>query len=153
MYKRQAILQEDPSQVGAFGGLARAYLALEQLDEAERILESVPEELLSAPEIEAARAQFALAKQAVDAGPVADLQAKLAADPNDRQTRFDLAQAQYASGAVEEAVETLLDLFGLDANWNDGAAKAQLFTIFEALKPDDPIALDGRRRLSSMIFA
>ena len=66
---------------------------------------------------------------------------------------FDLATALYASGKVEEAVEVLLDLFKLDREWNEGAAKAQLFTIFGALKPQDPIALKGRRRLSSMIFA
>ncbi len=76
----------------------------------------------------------------------------MANDPADRQARFDLATALHASGKVEEAVDTLLDLFKLDRDWNDGAAKAQLFTIFGALKPQDPIVLNGRRRLSSMIF-
>ena len=148
-----AILQEDASNAAAYGGLARAYMELEQVDQAESILDNVPEDIASAPEIEAAKAQLALAKQAADAGPVAELRAKVEADPADRQARFDLAQALHAAGDVEEAVDVLLDLFQLDANWNDGAAKAQLFTIFEALKPNDPVALDGRRRLSSMIFA
>ena len=66
---------------------------------------------------------------------------------------FDLATALHAGGKVEEAVDELLELFRRDREWNDGAAKAQMFTIFEALQPQDPIALNGRRRLSSMIFA
>ena len=148
-----AIAQEDPQNAGAFGGMARAYLALDQVDQAEAVLNGAPAELANAPEIEAAYAQLELAKQAADAGPVGELRAKVEADPQDRQARFDLAQALHAGGEIEEAVDTLLDLFQLDANWNDGAAKTQLFTIFDALKPDDPIALDGRRRLSSMIFA
>lgn len=148
-----AILQEDDKSASAYSGLARSYLALDQVDQAEQILSGVPEDIANAHEIEAAKAQLALAKQAADAGPVADLRAKVEADAEDRQARFDLAKALHATGEVEEAVDTLLNLFRLDADWNDGAAKAQLFTIFEALKPDDPIALHGRRKLSSMIFA
>ena len=148
-----AVLQEDPNSAAAVGGLARSYLALDQVDQAEEFLNSVDAAMANAPEIEAARAQLALLKQAADAGPVADLRARVEADPEDRQARFDLAQALHASGDVAGAVDTLLALFRLDAEWNDGAAKAQLFTIFEALKPNDPVALNGRRKLSSMIFA
>ncbi len=148
-----AILQEDGANAAAYGGLVRSYLALDDVEQAEAILNGAPAEIADAPEVEAARAQLALAKQAVDAGPVADLRAKVEADPEDRQARFDLAKALHASGDVEGAVDALLALFRLDAEWNDGAAKAQLFTIFEALKPNDPVALNGRRKLSSMIFA
>ncbi|MEO0931713.1 MAG: thioredoxin [Pseudomonadota bacterium] len=148
-----AVLQEDASNAAAYGGLIRSYLAMEQLEQAEQLLENAADAIKNSPEIEAARAQLALAKQAADAGPVAELRAKVEADPQDRQARFDLAQAQHAAGDIEGAVDGLLDLFRLDSDWNDGAAKAQLFTIFEALKPNDPIALNGRRKLSSMIFA
>lgn len=148
-----AVLQEDPSNAAAYGGLIRSYLALDQVEQAEALLNNAADDLANSPEVEAARAQLALAKQAADAGPVAELRAKVEADPEDRQARFDLAQAQHASGDVEGAVDTLLALFRLDAEWNDGAAKSQLFTIFEALKPNDPVALNGRRKLSSMIFA
>jgi putative thioredoxin len=79
--------------------------------------------------------------------------AKVEADPDDHQARYDLAQALYSKGEAQEAVDHLLELFRRDREWNDGAAKAQLTTIFEALKPNDPVALKGRRRLSSMIFA
>ena len=148
-----AILQEDPENAAAYGGLVRAYLRLGQDKEAEQLLNAAPEAIAASPELEAVRAQLALAKQAEKAGPVADLRAMVEADPEDKQARFDLAQALHAAGEVEEAVDTLLALFRLDREWNDGAAKTQLFTIFEALKPNDPVALNGRRKLSSIIFA
>lgn len=136
----------------AYGGLVRAHIALGDLDQAEALLEAAPTPLAKAKELEAARAQLELARQAAKAGPMDDLRAALAKDPTNRQALFDLATAQHAAGDVEGAVTTLLDLFKLDREWNDGAAKTQLFTIFDALKPQDPIVLAGRRRLSSMIF-
>jgi putative thioredoxin len=84
---------------------------------------------------------------------VGELQAAVEADPDNHQARFDLAQALYSQGDGQAAVDQLLELFRRDREWNDGAAKAQLMTIFEALKPNDPVALNGRRKLSSMIFA
>ena len=147
-----AILSEDPTSAAAMGGLARANIAMGQLDQAEALLNSAAPAMAKSQEVEAARAQLELARQATDAGPVDQLRAMVDADTADRQARFDLALALHASGRVEEAVDALLDLFRLDREWNDGAAKAQLLTIFEALKPTDPIVLKGRRRLSSMIF-
>ena len=148
-----AILEEEPDNPAALGGLARAHLALGEVDKAEGILNTAPDAIARAPELEAVRAQIALARQAANAGPLADLKAAVEADAANLQARFDYAQALHASGQVQEAVDELLELFRRDREWNDGAAKAQLFTIFEALKPQDPIALNGRRRLSSMIFA
>ena len=148
-----AILEEDPKHAAAYAGLVRAHLALDDIDNAEAILNGAPAEISHAPELEAAHAQIELRKQAAKAGPVAELQAQVAADPANHQARFDLATALHAEGRVQEAVDQLLDLFRRDREWNGGAAKAQLFTIFEALKPQDPIALTGRRRLSSLIFA
>jgi putative thioredoxin len=148
-----AILGEEPENAAALAGLARSHVAMGQLDQAEALLNNAPEAIASAPELEAVRAQIALARQAADAGPLADLSAAVEADPSNHQARFDYAQALHASGQVEEAVEQLLELFRRDREWNDGAAKTQLFTIFDALKPTDPIVQKGRRRLSSMIFA
>lgn len=148
-----AVLAEEPENARAFGGLARAQIAAGNLDQAEALLANVPAAIANAPEVDAARAKLALAQQAQSAGPVDDLRAAVEADPDDHQARFDLAQALYASGKVEEAIDTLLELFRRDREWNDGAAKAQLFTIFDALKPNDPLAAKGRRKLSSMIFA
>lgn len=148
-----AILGEDADNAAAYGGMVRAYLAIGDLDHAEALLNAASPKLAKSIEVEAARAQLELARQAAEAGPVDQLRAAVAADAADRQARFDLATALHAAGDVDGAVDTLLDLFRLDRDWNDGAAKAQLFTIFDALKPQDPIVLKGRRRLSSMIFA
>ncbi len=149
----QAVLGEDPNNAAAYGGMVRAYLAVGKVEQAEAILNGAPAEISQSPELEAAYAQLALAKQAENAGPVADLLAQVEAEPDNLQARFDLAQAQNANGQTEEAGETLLELFRKDREWNNGAAKEQLFTIFDALKPNDPIVLNGRRKLSSMIFA
>ena len=148
-----AILGERPDNAAAYGGLVRAHIAMDDLDQAEAILNGAPVEISKSPEIEAAHAQLQLARQAADAGPVSDLRAAVQADPDNLQARFDLAKALHAAGQIQEAVDELLDLFRRDREWNDGAAKSLLFTIFESLKPQDPIALNGRRKLSSMIFA
>lgn len=148
-----AILGEIPESAAAHGGLARVTIAMGELDQAEALLNNAAPAIANAPEIEAARAQLALARQAADAGPVDDLRAAVTADPADHQARFDLALALHANAQVEAAVEELLELFRRERDWNEGAAKTQLFIVFEALKPGDPIAQKGRRKLSSMIFA
>ena len=148
-----AILEEDGMHAGAAGGLIRSYVALGDVEQAEAVLNGVPAEIHDAAEVEAARAAVELAKQAADAGPVAELMAAVEADENDHQARFDLAVALNASGDAQGAVDQLLELFRRDRAWNDEAAKTQLFTIFDALKPKDPVVLNGRRKLSSLIFA
>ena len=148
-----AIVEEAPDNALAYAGLIRAHLAAGDPDRAEILITTAPEPVAKAKEVEATRAMLELARQAAKAGPEDDLRAAVARDPADRQARFDLALALHANGKVEEAVATLLDLFKLDREWNNGAARTQLFTVFEALKPQDPIVLAGRRRLSSMIFA
>ncbi|TKZ19465.1 thioredoxin [Shimia litoralis] len=148
-----AILEQDQSHIVAFAGLARANIAMDALDQAEAVLNGAPAEMADAPELEAVRAQLELARQAEHAGPVAELRAAVAQNPDDLQARFDLATALHAAGDAQEAVTELLELFRMDREWNEGAAKAQLFTVFEALPANDPIVLNGRRKLSSMIFA
>jgi putative thioredoxin len=148
-----AILDEDGEHVGAYAGMVRAHIAMDDLEQAEAILNGAPAAIASSPELEAAAAQLELARQAAETGPVGELTAQVAADPENHQARFDLAQAFYANGDVEAAVAELLELFRRDREWNDGAAKTQLFTIFDALKPSDAVVLNGRRKLSSLIFA
>jgi putative thioredoxin len=147
-----AILEEDDKRAAAYAGLAQCYLAKDDIDGAEAVLNGAPVEVSKDPAIEAVHAQIALARQAANAGPVDDLRAEVEADPANHQARYDLAQALLASGDTQGAVDQLLELFKRDREWNEGAAKAQLFTIFEALKPNDPIALTGRRKLSSLIL-
>jgi putative thioredoxin len=148
-----AVLGEEPENAAAYGGLVRAHLAMDELDHAAGLLDAVPDAIQAAAEIGAARAQLELARQAADAGPLADLSAAIDTEPENLQARFDYALALHAGGQVEDAVDQLLDIFRRDREWNDGAAKTQLFIVFDALKPDDPIVLKGRRKLSSMIFA
>ena len=148
-----AILGEEPENAEGWGGLVRVQIATGDLDGAALSLAKVPATIAKSPPVEAARAQLALAQQAAKAGPLADLEAKVAADATDHQARFDYATALHAGGQIDAAVEQLLELFRRDREWNDGAAKAQLVTIFDALKPNDPVALKGRRRLSSLVFS
>ncbi|SHF60582.1 thioredoxin [Litoreibacter ascidiaceicola] len=147
-----AILGEEPNNPAAYAGLMRAHLAMDELEQASELLANAPAELNGLPEIEAVRAQIDLLLQAAETGPAAELQAAVDANADDHQARLDLAVALHASGDAQGAVDHLLELFRRDREWNNGAAKSQLFTVFDALKADDPIVLNGRRKLSSMIF-
>jgi len=148
-----AILGEAPETPRAIAGLARAHLALGDTVQARAILDGAPAKLAGDAALIAARAQLDLAEATADVGETAELRARLAADPADHQARFDLALALLADKDAEGAVEELLELFRRDREWRDGAARAQLFKIFDSLGPKDPLAARGRRRLSSMIFA
>ena len=148
-----AILEEDANNIKSYIGLIKCHIAVGDLDQAEAILNGIPLEVSQSPEIEAVHAQIELAKQARDAGPINELALLVEKNPDDNDARFKLAQALHGAGQVEDAVDQLLELFKRDREWNDGAAKAQLFTIFEALEPNNEIVLNGRRKLSSLIFA
>ena len=148
-----AILEEDANNLKSYIGLIKCHIAVDDLDRAEAILNGAPMEISQSPEIESVHAQIELAKQARDAGPINDLAVLVEKEPDDHDARFKLAQALHGAGQVEEAVEQLLELFKRDREWNDGAAKSQLFIIFEALEPNNKIVLNGRRKLSSLIFA
>ncbi|MCY4169965.1 MAG: tetratricopeptide repeat protein [Rhodobacter sp.] len=147
------ILGKEPENAAAYSGLVRAYVALGDLDQAEAVLNGAPAGISESPELETAFARIELARQAANAGPVGELRAAVSGDPGNSQARFDLALALHSSGDVQGAVDELLELFRRDREWNDGAARTQLFTVFDSMKPQDPIVLSGRRRLSSMIFA
>jgi len=148
-----AILEQEPSTVGAYAGLAQCYLAQGDLEQAEATLNGAPAAISNAPDLEAIYAQLALAKQASGAGPLGELQAAVEAEGDNHQARFDLAIALHAKGDAQAAVDHLLELFRRDREWNEAAAKTQLFTVFDALPANDPIVLNGRRKLSSLIFA
>ena len=148
-----AILEEDPNNSKSFIGLIKCNIAIDDLDQAEAILNGVPLEISKSSEFESIHAQIELAKQARDAGPIKDLILLVEKKPDNHDARFKLAQALHGAGKIEEAIDHLLELFKRDKEWNNGAAKTQLFTIFEALEPNNAIVLNGRRKLSSMIFA
>ena len=148
-----AILSEDGMHAVAYGGLVRAHISLGQLDEAEAVINGAPIEISKDTAIDAAHAQLALARKAQGAGPVDELRATVDADPDNHQARIELANALMAHDDSEGAVNELLESFRRDREWNEGAARAELFTIFDALAPTDRVVLNGRRKLSSMIFA
>ncbi len=148
-----AVLGEEPAHAGAYAGLVRAYLATGERDQAKGLLDDAPEALANDPVLAGLKAQIELMETADEAGDVAEFRAALEADPDDHQARFDLATALLASDDVQGAVDELLELFRRDRDWNDDAARQQLFKIFESLGPKDPVGLTGRRRLSSMLFA
>jgi putative thioredoxin len=142
-----AILGEDPENAAALWPGWRARISRWTARPGRGASEQRAGEDRQAPELEAVRAQIALARQAENAGPLADCPPRWRPTRRTIRRAIDYAQALHASGQVEEAVEQLLELFRRDREWNDGAAKTQLFTIFDALKPTDPIVQKGRRRL------
>ena len=148
-----AILEEEEGNVAAIAGLARTYLALGDTVRAREILALAPKEKAGDPAILAALAQVDLAEASADAGEAGELAARLERDPGDHQARYDLAMALIGKGDQEGAIDALLELFRRDREWNDGAAKTQLFKLFDSLGPKSEAAQKGRRRLSSMIFA
>ena len=147
------ILGRSQDSAAAFAGLVRANLALGEIDRAEGLLGTAPEKMSNDKDIVSARAAVDLAKQAASAGPAAPLRRKLEADPDDHRSRYDLAAALHAAGMTEEAIDELLELFRRDREWDDDAARKLLLRIFDSLKPGDPVALKGRRRLSSLVYS
>jgi len=150
----QQILTQDETNAPALAGTMRCLVKLGQAPSARQLLDSLPPETLKNLEVQAARTALELAEQtAGKSGATAPLRARLAANENDHQARFDLAMALVGEGANEEAVDALLELYRRDRKWNDEAAKKQLLTLFEAFGPADPLTVEARKRLSSLMFA
>lgn len=148
-----AILGEDEGNVAALSGMARAHLALGDVDQARAVLDLAPDDKKDDPAIAAVRAKIELSEASAAVGDAADLAAALDADPDNHQARFDLALALAGDGDSESAIEALLELFRRDREWNDSAAREQLFKLFDSMGPKSEAAQKGRRKLSSMIFA
>jgi putative thioredoxin len=148
------ILQREPTNVEALAGLARATIARGELAKAKQILDRVPKESANQAEIAAARSALDLAEQAQKAmASAGKLRARLKANPDDHEARFELATALFGSGERETAIDELLTLFKRDREWNEQAARKQLVKFFEVMGPTDPQTLSGRRRLSSLMFS
>src|SRR5690606_20366175 len=131
-------------------GLARCYLQSGSIDQARKTLAMVPDGKQNDASVVAARAAIEIAEQAKTVGPTSELEQKVAANPLDHQARFELATALNAKGKRAEAVEHLLTIVKKDRAWNDDAARKQLVQFFEAWGFDDPVAVEGRKRLSSI---
>jgi putative thioredoxin len=147
------VLAQDSSNVAALAGLARSYVRTGALEQAKQTLALVPEAKRNDAAVAAARASLEVADQAQAVGPVAELEQKVAANPLDHQARFDLAVALNSKGRRKEAVDNLIEIVKRDRKWNDDGARKQLVQFFEAWGPSDEATVDGRKRLSSVLFA
>lgn len=148
-----AVLQEDQTNVEALAGVARCYLKSGDTERAQQMLALVPPDKEGAAAVQAVKAAIALAAKAAGSNETAALEAKLETDPADHQTRYDLAIALAASGHKGEALEHLLTIVRRDRKWNEEAARKQLVELFEVWGPKDEFTVDGRKRLSSILFA
>jgi putative thioredoxin len=147
------LLAKDPTNVPALSGLARCYIQTGAIEQARQTLAMVPEAKVRDASVAAARAALELAEQAKSVGPIADLERKVLSNPTDPQARFDLAVALNSKGRRQEAVEHLLEIVRRNRQWNDDGARKQLVQFFEAWGPTDEATVEGRRRLSSILFA
>jgi putative thioredoxin len=149
------VLSIEPENEKAIAGMARVYLAGGDPEQAAQTIAMAAQDSKE-PMVQSVRAQLALASKAATgdlAGASAELEAKVAADPNDHQARFDLAEAQSAAGDFKGAVDNLLAIIQAEREWNDQAARKQLLVIFEAAGLTSEVSKDGRRRLSSILFS
>ncbi|HVZ06671.1 co-chaperone YbbN [Rhodopila sp.] len=149
-----ALLHDEPENGDAWGGLVRALIALGQEEQADTALGQVPEKLADHAEIAGARSALALLREGRAAKSQLDtLKARLAADPNDLQARYDLATALNASGEREAAADALLEIMKRNRGWNEDAARLQLLKFFEAWGSEEPTVATARRRLSALLFS
>jgi putative thioredoxin len=148
-----AVLQGEPQNAAALAGLARCYLKSGDAARAEQTLELVPPDKRDSAPVASARAALELAKVAGKAGDIGKLKAQVEAQPANHQARLDYAIALAAGGNKSEAAEQLLESFRRDRKWNDEAARKQLLKLFDAWGPKDPATLEGRRKLSSILFS
>ena len=147
------ILAEDAANLPALGGLVRCYVESGALEQARQTLAMVPEAKRNDAAVAAARAALELAEQAKTLGPLAELEQKVAANPLDHQARFDLALALNGKGRRHDALEQLMAIVKRDRKWNDDGARKQLVQFFDAWGPTDEATIEGRKRLSSILFA
>ena len=147
------LLAEDNSNVQALAGLARCYVETGALDQARQTLAMIPDSKRGESAVAAAQAALQLAEQVKTLGPVAELEQKVAANPLDHQARFDLALALNGKGRRLDALEQLISIVKRDRKWKDDGARKQLVQFFEAWGPTDEATIEGRKRLSSILFA
>jgi putative thioredoxin len=147
------LLAEDNSNIAALAGLVRCHVETGALDQARQTLALVPEAKQNDAAVAAARAALEIAEQAKTLGPLSELEQKVAANPLDHQARFDLALALNGAGRRAEALDHLIAIVKRDRKWNDDGARKQLVQFFDAWGPADEATIEGRRRLSSILFA
>ncbi len=147
------VLQHEPENARALAGMMRCHLAAGDAAAARQMFDSLPADKTAQAAFASVKAALELAEQRPETGAIPELEARLAAEPDDHQARFDLAVALHAAGQREAAVDALLELMRRDRAWNEEAARHQLLKFFEAWGPKDPLTQSARRRLSSLLFS
>jgi putative thioredoxin len=146
-------LAVDATNIAALAGLAKCYVTTGAVDQAKQALAMVPESKRNDAAVKAVQAAIDLAEQAKAVGPVTELEQKIAANPLDHQARFDLATALNAMGKRREATDHLLEIVKRDRKWNEDGARRQLVQLFEAWGGTDDATIEGRKRLSTILFS
>jgi putative thioredoxin len=147
------VLAADSLNAEAHAGILKCLMAAGEMDQARNYLAGLTEELLTNPVISAVQTAMELEEQSADTGEVDDLKIAVDANPDDHQARYDYALALYGAGQTETAIEELVEIIKRNKDWNEDAARQQLFKIFEALGHADPITVEGRRKMSAVVFA
>ena len=146
-------LSVDATNIAALAGLAKCYVTTGAVDQAKQTLAMVPESRRNDAAVKAVQAAIDLAEQAKSVGPIGELEQKVEANPLDHQARFDLATALNAAGKRKEATTHLLEIVKRDRKWNDDGARKQLLQFFEAWGGTDEATVEGRKRLSTVLFS
>ena len=146
-------LEHAPDNIDVLGGLARAFVGLGRLEEAEELLAKIPADAPENEDVSTARATLDLANQSAEIGDLADLEATVAADPRNHQARLNLAVGLFGTGQREKAVDHLIESMKIDNSWDDGAARKQLIQFFETMNPTDEATIVGRRKMSAVLFS
>ncbi|WP_417624635.1 tetratricopeptide repeat protein [Paremcibacter congregatus] len=145
-------MQTEPDNMLAIAGLATCLIRLDDLENAETVLNGAPKQHQNAPEILGARAALETAAQVAGLGDAASLEQALAQNADDHQARFDLALVLWAGGAQEAAADHLLEIVRRDRSWQDDGARKQLVKFFEIAGLMDPFTIKMRKKLSSLLF-
>lgn len=148
------ILEQDPNNIDAYNGMVRALISAGVIDHAEHYVKAAPEGIAKNPNFAQSKTALELALKAKAAsGSLGGLEKRVAQEPDDYQARFDLAQAQFGAGQKAEAIDNLLDLIARDRAWNEEAPRKELLKFFEALGFADPLCVEGRKKLSKILFS
>jgi len=147
------ILAQDPINAVSHAGVAKCLIEAEGIEKAQAYLKGLDADILNKEEVKSVLAAIDLEHASTDTEETDSLRQKLDTRPDDPQLRYDLAIALYGDGCSEEAINILVELVKTHKTWNEEAARAQLLKIFEALGHSDPITIEGRRKLSVVIFS
>ena len=147
------VIEADQTHPGAIAGLARCYLANGDTERASQILDMAPEDKQSDSAIKSVRTAIELMADAPLEDDLSEARGAVEAAPDNHDARFDLAEKLIAKGKNKDAADHLLIILSSDLDWSEGKAKAKLLEIFEAAGPKDPVTVEGRRRLGSLMFA